>query len=146
MHIPDGYLSPSTCAVMYVSAMPFWYVAVRRCKQRLGARLIPLLSVFAAFSFVIMMLNIPLPGGTTAHAVGIGIAAIALGPWGAIISISVALSIQALFFGDGGITTFGANCFNMAVAGSLVSYAVYRSIAGRANSGSRRRIVAAGIA
>src|SRR5262245_37650421 len=146
MHIPDGYLSPSTCVVMYSSALPFWYVAVRRCRQRLSARLIPLLSVFAAFSFVVMMLNIPLPGGTTAHVVGIGIAAIVLGPWGAIIAISVALFIQALFFGDGGITTFGANCFNMAIAGSLVSYAAYRLIAGRAVAGSRRRIVASAIA
>src|SRR5262249_9960356 len=99
-----------------------------------------------AFSFVIMMLNIPLPGGTTAHAVGVGIAAMVLGPWGAIIAISVALFIQALFFGDGGITTFGANCFNMAIAGSLVSYSAYRLIAGRATPGSRRRIIASAAA
>jgi cobalt/nickel transport system permease protein len=126
--------------------MPFWYLAVQRSKRRLNARFIPLTSVFAAFAFVVMMFNVPLPGGTTGHAVGVGIAAIVLGPWGAIIAISVALFIQALFFGDGGITTFGANCFNMAIAGSLVSYAAYRLIAGRANAGSRRRIVAAAIA
>jgi cobalt/nickel transport system ATP-binding protein len=32
MHIPDGYLSPSTCAVIYAAAVPFWYVALQRVK------------------------------------------------------------------------------------------------------------------
>src|SRR5437868_3878972 len=122
MHIPDGYLSPATCATLYVGAAPFWYVALQRVKLVLHTRFVPLLSVFSAFSFVIMMFNLPLPGGTTGHAVGMGIAAIVLGPWAAILSVSIALVIQALFFGDGGITALGANCFNMAVAGSLVAY------------------------
>jgi Cobalt uptake substrate-specific transmembrane region len=50
-------------------------------KRALHTRMIPLLSVFAAFSFIIMMFNLPLPGGTTGHALGVGIAAIVLGPW-----------------------------------------------------------------
>src|ERR1700682_3713656 len=98
MHIPDGYLSPSTCAALYVGAAPFWYVALQRVKRLLHTRFVPLLSLFSAFSFVVMMFNLPLPGGTTGHAVGVGIAAIVLGPWAAILSISVALLIQALFF------------------------------------------------
>lgn len=112
----------------------------------MNTRTVPLLSLFAAFSFVIMMFNIPLPGGTSGHAAGIGIAAIVLGPWGSILAISVALLIQALFFGDGGITAFGANSFNMAIVGSLAATAVYRLIAGRAAVSSFRRVVAAGIA
>src|SRR5215831_8718754 len=146
MHIPDGYLSPSTCAVMYGGAIPFWYLAVRRAKRQLTARTIPLVSVFAAFSFVVMMFNIPLPGGTTGHAVGVGIAAIVLGPWGSILAISIALAIQALLFGDGGITTLGANCFNMAIVGSLVAWAVYRLISANSELVSRRRVLAAAIA
>ncbi|MDQ6663847.1 MAG: energy-coupling factor ABC transporter permease, partial [Acidobacteriota bacterium] len=74
MHIPDGYLSPSTCAVLYAAAAPFWYVALRRVKKLLNTRLVPLVSVFAAFSFVVMMFNLPLPGGTTGHAIGVGVA------------------------------------------------------------------------
>ncbi len=93
-----------------------------------------------------MMFNLPLPGGTTGHALGVGIATIVLGPWGSILAISVALIIQAIFFGDGGITAIGANCFNMAVVGSLVTYAVYRSLAGSAPIESPRRVVAAAIA
>lgn len=146
MHIPDGYLSPSTCAVMAASCAPFWAVALRRVKAAFNARLAPMLSVCAAFSFVVMMFNLPLPGGTTGHAVGVGVAAVVLGPWASMLAISVALLIQAIFFGDGGILAFGANSFNMAVAGSLIAHAVYRAIAGGAPLGSRRRVVAAGLA
>ncbi len=146
MHIPDGYLSPSTCAVLYAGAAPFWYVALRRLKRWLNSRLIPLLSVFAAFSFLVMMFNLPLPGGTTGHALGVAIAAIILGPWASILALSIALLIQALFFGDGGITTLGANCFNMAIVGSLVAYFVYRLGAGRVAITSPRRVVAAALA
>jgi len=146
MHIPDGYLSPATCATLYAAAAPFWYVATRHLKRLLHTRLIPLISLFAAFSFVIMMFNLPLPGGTTGHANGVGIATIVLGPWGAMLAISVALLIQALFFGDGGVTAIGANCFNIAIAGSLVGYGVYRLVAGRSSLKSPRRVIAAGLA
>ncbi len=115
-------------------------------KKRLHTRLVPLLSLFAAFSFVIMMFNLPLPGGTTGHAIGVGIAAVVLGPWASMLAITIALVIQAIFFGDGGITAIGANCFNMAVMGSLVAYSVYRLLSGRAAISSPRRVVAAGAA
>ena len=124
MHIPDGYLSPATCATLYAGAAPFWYVALKRVQKTLSSRMVPLLSVCAAFAFVIMMFNVPLPGGTTGHAVGMGVTTIVLGPWASMLAISVALFIQAIFFADGGITAFGANCMNMAVVGSLISYLV----------------------
>ncbi len=142
MHIPDGYLSPSTCAVLYGGAGVGWYAALRRVKRAVNARMVPLIAVFAAFSFLIMMFNLPLPGGTTGHALGVTIAAIVLGPSGAILALSIAIAIQALFFGDGGITTLGANCFNMAVAGSLVAYFSYRWMASGSSLTSRRRVVA----
>jgi cobalt/nickel transport system permease protein len=145
MHIPDGYLSPSTCAVLYGGAGVSWYASLRRVKRTLNARMVPLIAVFAAFSFLVMMFNLPLPGGTTGHALGVTIAAIVLGPSGAIMALSIAIAIQALFFGDGGITALGANCFNMAIAGSLVAYFTYRLIAARAPLSSRRRVFAAGI-
>ena len=142
MHIPDGYLSPSTCATLYVLSGSGWWIALKKIKRVLMTRTIPLISVFAAFSFVIMMFNLPLPGGTTAHAVGIAVAAIVLGPWGAILSLSIAITIQALLFGDGGITTLGANCFNMAIVGSLVAWTVYRALCGN----GRRKVIAAAVA
>src|SRR3984957_17542270 len=146
MHIPDGYLSPATCATLYTGSAPFWWVALRRMQRGLNTHMVPLLSVFAAFSFIIMMFNLPLPGGTTGHAVGVGIAAIVLGPWASILAISIALVIQALLFGDGGVTAIGANCFNMAILGSLAAYGIYTLVAGRAPIESPRRVLAAGIA
>src|SRR5271165_2188113 len=146
MHIPDGYLSPATCAVAYAAAIPFWRVALGRVKRAMNSRQIPLLSLFAALSFVIMMFNLPLPGGTTGHATGIGLATVVIGPWAAMLAVSVALVVQALFFGDGGVTAIGANCFNMAIAGSLVAYAVYRLVGGRSPLASARRVFAAGLA
>ena len=89
MHIPDGYLSPATCATLYGGSAPFWWIALRRMRRGLNTHMVPLLSVFAAFSFIVMMFNLPLPGGTTGHAVGVGIAAIVLGPWAAILAISI---------------------------------------------------------
>lgn len=146
MHIPDGYLSPATCAAAYAASLPFWRVALKRVARTLHSRQVPLLSLFAALSFVIMMFNLPLPGGTTGHATGIGLATVVIGPWAAMLSVSVAVVVQALFFGDGGVTAIGANCFNMAIAGALVSYGVYRLVAGRSPLASARRVVAAGIA
>ena len=146
MHIPDGYLSPASCATLFGAAVPFWTVALNRIKSTFHTRAVPTLSLFSAFCFVIMMFNLPLPGGTTGHAVGMGAAAIVLGPWASILAISVALLVQALFFGDGGITAFGANCFNMAIVGSLASYLVYRVIARRSALSSSRRVIAAGLA
>jgi cobalt/nickel transport system permease protein len=131
---------------LYAASAPFWYVALRRVKAVLSGQTVPLLAVFAAFSFVVMMFNLPLPGGTTGHAVGMAIGAIVLGPAISIMAVSMALLIQALFFGDGGITAYGANCFNMAIVGSVVAYVVYRVVAGQAALRSKRRVVAAAIA
>ena len=115
MHIPDGYLGPPTSGALFAVMIPLWIAAARIVKQTLRTKQVPLLAIGAAFSFVLMMFNVPIPGGSTGHAVGGVLVAILLGPWAAMIAITVALVIQALLFGDGGILAFGANCFNMAV-------------------------------
>ncbi len=143
MHIPDGYLSPATCAAAYAVAVPTLAVASRRVGDVVTTRQVPRLALFAALSFVVMMFNIPIPDGTTAHAVGAVVIAITLGPWAAMIAVSVALLFQALLFGDGGVLSYGANVTNMAILMPLVGYAVYRLVAGRSPVASRRRVVAA---
>jgi len=146
MHIPDGYLGPATSGVMYAVMLPVWAIASKVVKKTLKAKQVPLLAIGAAFSFVIMMFNVPIPGGTTGHAVGGVLVAILLGPWAACIAITVALVIQALLFGDGGITAIGANCFNMAFVLPFIGYYIYKAISYNASIGSNRRVIAAGIA
>jgi cobalt/nickel transport system permease protein len=146
VHIPDGYLGPATYGVMFAVTIPFWAIASWKINKTLKARQAPYMAIGAAFSFVIMMFNIPVIGGTTGHAAGATLLAILLGPWAALISISVALVIQALLFGDGGITAIGANCFNIAVAGSFVGYGLYRLLAAASGPTSRRRWIASAIA
>jgi cobalt/nickel transport system permease protein len=146
MHIPDGYLGPATSGFFYVAMLPIWTAAARIVKKTLKAKQVPLLAIGAAFSFVIMMFNIPIPGGSTGHAVGGVLVAILLGPWAACIAITVALVVQALLFGDGGITAIGANCFNMAFVLPFVGYSIYKALSHNATPGSNRRVWAAGVA
>lgn len=131
MHIPENYLSPSTCAVMTAAVAPVWVRAVKKVKEEVPKEKMALLGVGAAFSFIGMMFNVPLPGGTTGHAVGGTLIALLLGPNAACLSVTIALLIQALLFGDGGILAFGANCFNMAVILPYVGYAVFRLVSDR---------------
>ncbi len=144
MHIPDGYLGPPTYLAAYAACAPLWAVAARRLKATLDARRVPLLAIAAAFSFLVMMFNFPLPGGSTGHAVGGVLVAIAVGPWGALLSVSIAVVIQALLFGDGGITAIGANCFNMAFVMPFTGFYAYRALA-RLFPSDRGRAVAAGV-
>ena len=146
MHIPDGYLGPVTCGFFYALMLPIWTIASKIVKKTLRVKQVPMLAIGAAFSFVIMMLNIPIPAGTTGHAVGAVLVAILLGPWAACIAITVALVIQALLFGDGGITALGANCFNMAFVMPFAGYYIYKLISYKASLGSKRRVFAAGVA
>ena len=145
MHIPDGYLSPQTDAVLGIVSGIMVALAASKTASTVRAKYIPMLSVGAAFSFTIMMFNIPVPDGTTAHAVGGSLLAVILGPWAAMISVSIALILQALFFGDGGILALGANIFNMAVVMPFVSYGIYQLIAGKSDTLSKRRMIGAGI-
>ena len=126
MHIPDGYLSPQTYVPLIVVYVPLAAIAVKKVKRDVAIRNIPYLGMAAAFSFIIMMFNLPIPGGTTGHAVGSAVIAILFGPWAAMIAVSVALIIQALIFGDGGITAIGANCFNMAVVMPFAAYYLFK--------------------
>ena len=144
MHIPENYLSPATCAVAAVVMVPVLRAAVRHVGEEVPREKMPLIGVAAAFSFLAMMFNIPLPGGTTGHAVCGTLIAILFGPWSATLAVSVALAIQAVFFGDGGILSLGANCFNMAFVLPFVGYAIYDALRRRL-PGDRGELVAAGV-
>jgi cobalt/nickel transport system permease protein len=145
VHIPDGYLAPAISLALAVPTVPAWGLATRRVQKVLNNRTVPLLAIFSALSFTVMMFNIPVPGGTTAHGVGGTLIAVVLGPWAACIAVSTALILQALFFGDGGILAIFANCLNMGVLLPFTGYATYRLLSAGAPILATRRAVAAGI-
>lgn len=148
MHIPENYLSPASCAVMGAAMIPVWVHAVRKTNRTLPKEKLPLLGAGAAFSFLSMMFNVPLPGGTTGHAVGGTLVALLFGPDAACLAVSVALLLQAVIFGDGGILAFGANCFNMAFVLPYLGYGVYRLMVrlfGGEKAGTGARCAAAAI-
>ena len=99
MHIPENYLSPSICAVMTAAMLPVWGYSIHKIKTEIPKSKMPLLGIGAAFSFLGMMFNVPLPGGTTGHAVGGTLIAILTGsPAAGCIAVSIALLIQTLLF------------------------------------------------
>lgn len=148
MHIPDNYLSPATCAVMTAVMVPVWVHSIHKIKQELPKEKLPMMGVGAAFSFLGMMFNVPLPGGTSGHAVGGTLIALLLGPEAACLSVSIALLLQALLFGDGGILAFGANCFNMAFLLPYAGWGIAKLLQGKKNGhpvSGRRAVFAAGV-
>lgn len=142
MHIPDNYLSPSTCAVFFIVMIPVWRRATKKVREKISKKKMPLVGICAAFSFLIMMFNVPLPGGTTGHAVGATLVAILLGPHAAVLAVTIALAIQALFFGDGGILALGANSFNMAFIMPFTGYYIYKFIINKTNFKQKELIAA----
>ncbi|MFI5258153.1 MAG: cobalt transporter CbiM [Candidatus Limnocylindrales bacterium] len=145
MHIPDGYLAPAVSLALAIPTVPVWAVATQKVKSVLNNRTVPLLAIFSALSFTVMMFNVPVPGGTTAHGVGGTLIAVVLGPWAAAIAVSTALILQALFFGDGGVLAIFANCLNMGILLPFIGYGTYRLLAAGSPALSTRRAVAAGV-
>jgi cobalt/nickel transport system permease protein len=125
MHIPDGFLDLKICLITYAFTAICWFFAFRKAKETLNDKQIPLMAVLTAMFFAAQMMNYPIIGGTTAHLLGGSILAITLGPYGGLISMTIILLIQALFFGDGGLTTLGANVLNMGIIGVFIPYIVW---------------------
>ena len=131
MHIPDGFLDLEIAAVFYILLIIVVGYSAYRVRKELDESKIPLMGVVAAAIFAAQMLNWPIPGGTSAHFVGGALAGILLGPYAGCLAMTSVLVVQALVFGDGGITALGANAWNMAVVDVFVGYYVYKAIASR---------------
>jgi cobalt/nickel transport system permease protein len=136
MHIPDGFLSVAIAVICWVLTAVGLGVALWRSGKTLGPRQVPLMGVLAAFIFAAQMLNFTVAGGTSGHLIGGALAAVLLGPWAAILTMTTVVSIQALVFQDGGLLVMGANVLNMAIIAPLVAYGVYRGV--MALAGQRR--------
>lgn len=134
MHIPDGFVSPSTYLPATVAAIPLLIIAWKKTKEAISDESFALLSSLTAFSFVIMMFNIPIPGGTSGHAIGAAILAILFGPWVAAFCVSLTLFIQALVFGDGGLSVFAINSLAIGFVASFVAFYTHKLLSNRVSN------------
>jgi len=139
MHIPDGFLDPYVCVLTSVISVIFLFWAWRRVKATYPRAVVPLLAISSAFVFAGQMLNFPIAYGTSGHLVGGTFLATLLGPHAAILSMTIVLLLQAIFFADGGIFTLGTNILNMAIIGGL-SFYIIKILSG--SSMSQKRLLA----
>ena len=146
MHMADALLSPGMGIAMWIAAGTALAVASHRVRERAEDRLVPLMGMLGAFVFAAQMINFTIPAtGSSGHLGGGLLLAILLGPHAALVVIASVLTVQALFFADGGLLALGANIFNLGVLPCLVAYPlVYRPLA--RGTPSKRRVALAIVA
>jgi len=125
MHIPDGFLSLSVSLVLWLITVLALTLAVRRTRETLDDRQVPMMGVMAACIFSAQMLNFPVAGGTSGHLLGGALAAIVLGPSAGMLVMACVIALQALLFQDGGIVVMGGNIFNMGILTALVGGSIF---------------------
>ncbi|MEV6808385.1 energy-coupling factor ABC transporter permease [Streptomyces sp. NPDC017405] len=128
MHVPDGFIDAPTSAVTGVLAAGAVAVSLRGARRELDERTAPLAGLVAAFIFAVQMLNFPVAAGTSGHLLGGALAAILVGPYTAVLCVSVVLLMQGVLFADGGLTALGVNITDMAIVTTVVSYALFRGL------------------
>jgi cobalt/nickel transport system permease protein len=145
MHIPNGFLTDPVCAVSTVSSLAALGVGFSRLRRMDAVRSAPLMAAAGAGIFAAQMVNFPVGGGTSGHLIGATLAAVLLGPARGMLTMASVLAVQCLLFGDGGASALGANILNMAVAGTLVAWVLYRATT-RYVAGAQGQLLAAGVA
>lgn len=143
MHIPDGFLSLPISAVAWLLTIVGLYLAIGKAQKDIDERLIPLAGIIAAFIFAAQMINFPVAGGTSGHAIGATLAAIVLGPWLGILAMTAVVVTQAIIYQDGGLLVMGANILVMGLVPAFVGYGLYQLGSGRSRNA---QLVIAGIA
>ncbi|MDI6860914.1 MAG: energy-coupling factor ABC transporter permease [Caldisericia bacterium] len=127
MHIPDGFLDVKTTISFWGISAVFLSYSIKKLRDNLNEKIIPLMGVLGAFVFASQMLNFPILNGTSGHFVGGVLLGIVLGPFAGLITMSSILLIQSLLFADGGIISLGANIFNMGVVGPFLGFYLYKN-------------------
>ena len=158
MHIPNGFLDPKMSAGLGLASAGVLAYAVAKVRALVtspalqkafgavgsgiksiggdlkrtftdfGQRLMVRMGLVGALVFAAQMFNFPVAKGTSGHLIGGVLAAVILGPWAGAIVVAAVLTIQSLFFADGGILVLGANIFNMSVVGAIGGFYVYKLI------------------
>ena len=141
MHMADALISPAVGGTLWAATAALIGYSSRKVKQDMDDRRIPLMGVLGAFIFAAQMINFTIPGtGSSGHLGGGLILAILLGPAAAFLTLASVLTVQALFFADGGLLALGCNIFNLGFFPCFAAYPLfYKPIAG--GRISQRRIV-----
>ena len=126
MHVPDGFLDAGTSVATGAVAAAGVGIALRGARRELDDRTAPMAGLVATFVFATQMLNFPVGAGTSGHLMGGALAAILVGPWTAVLCVSVVLIVQALLFADGGITALGSNITLLALVAVAAGWIVFR--------------------
>ncbi len=129
---------------MWVASTGLLAWCARKVRQTLDDKMIPMMGVLGAFIFAAQMINFSIPGtGSSGHLGGGMILAILLGPHAAFLVIASVLTVQALFFADGGLLALGCNIFNLGVFPAFIAYPlIYKPIVGNAQGGTRMWVAA----
>ena len=144
MHIPDGLiitnepLSIVGAIGMWIISFIFLYWSWKKAKITYSKSITALLGISSAFIFAAQMINFPVIFGTSGHLVGGTFLALLLGPYAAILGMTIVLIMQAVIFADGGILAFGANVFTMAIIGGLSFFLIKLLMR---NSSNKKRLV-----
>ncbi len=126
MHVPDGFLDAQTSVLTGVVAAAGVGAALYGARKELDDRTAPMAGLVAAFVFAGQMMNFPVAGGTSGHLLGGAMAAVLIGPWTAVLCVTVVLLVQGLLMADGGVTALGTNITLMGLVGVLVGWAAFR--------------------
>ncbi len=145
MHMADALISPLVGGVMWAATAGITVYSARKLKADGDDRIVPLMGVLGAFVFAAQMINFSIPGtGSSGHLGGGMLLSILLGPYAAFLTLASVLTVQALFFADGGLLALGCNIFNLAFFPCFIAYPlIYRPIAGTQVAG--KRVVAASL-
>ena len=139
MHMADALISPAVGGTMWAVTAALTAYSAKKLKESANERIAPLMGVLGAFIFAAQMINFTIPGtGSSGHLGGGMVLAILLGPYAAFLSMASILTVQALFFADGGLLALGCNIFNMAFIPCFLAYPlIYKKIAGDGTSRNR---------
>ncbi|WP_028642934.1 energy-coupling factor ABC transporter permease [Nocardioides sp. URHA0020] len=126
MHVPDGFLDAPTSIATGAFAAVCVGTALVKSRKELDDRTAPMIGLVAAFVFAAQMITFPVGVGTSGHLMGGALAAVLVGPWSAVLCLSVVFTVQCLLFADGGITALGTNITLMGLTTVAVGYLVFR--------------------
>jgi cobalt/nickel transport system permease protein len=125
MHVPDGFLDAPTSVATGVVAAAGVAIALRGARRELDDRTAPMAGLVATFVFAAQMINFPVGAGTSGHLMGGALAAVLVGPWSAVLCLSVVLLVQGLMMADGGITALGTNITLMGLVTVVVGWTTF---------------------